>query len=83
MEQELLKIGISVAGILLLNFGTKLGRFALIMQKGVKFSSDYSKSIEDNKLTLKEKALLFDDIDGVFKEGVEVLKGFSFFKGKY
>lgn len=80
MNQEISKLviyfGVTAAGAIIANLGVKLGRANKIMQNIYLHIQKQVEARADGILSTKEKALLYDDIEGLVKEAYSILKGF-------
>ena len=82
MEMNLINAGITVVGVLIANFGIKLGRVYPLVKQVYSTVETYIEAKRDGKLNQSEKAKLFDEISADLKEAWSIIKGLSFFKSK-
>ncbi len=75
MDQTIINGIIAVIGILIANYGIKLGRAYKIIKAGFDYIEAYIEAKKDGTLTQKEKAALFDYLDEIVKQAWSILKG--------
>ena len=76
MDIPYLEIGLSLVGLVIANYGAKFVRIYPLLNKALEFGKDQAAARKDGVLTQKEKADLYDGIEGVVKEIHSVVKGF-------
>jgi len=79
---SLVNIGLSIAGIVLANYGIKLGRAYPLIKKAFISAENERKARKDGILTEKEKAGLYDNHTATIKEAWSIIKGLTPFKSK-
>ena len=72
---EYTQIILPLAGVIIANYGLKLGRALPFIKKAYKLIIDKEEAKKDGVLTQKEKALLYDDIESLLKEAYSIIKG--------
>ena len=82
MDINALNLGITIGGLVLANWGVKLGRALPIVTNAYNLIKNQEEARKDGKLTDKEKSGLYDDIEGLLKEAYSIIKGWTFFKSK-
>ncbi len=75
MEMNLMNVGISLAGIVIANYGLKLGRAYPLIKQSFNLVKNQEEARRDGKLTKDEKVKLYDDIETLIKEAYSILKG--------
>ena len=73
---ELLNIGMSIAGLIIVNYGIKFGRALPSIKKAFTLIKNQEEARKNGVLTIKEKVILYDDIEGLIKEIYSIIKGF-------
>jgi len=75
LDVNLVNVGITVAGLLIANYGIKLGKAYGLVNKAFNLIKNQEEARKDGQVTAKEKVVLYDDIEAVVKEAHSVLKG--------
>jgi len=75
MEMNIVNIGLSLVGLVIANYGAKFVKIAPLMKKAYKLTRDEVEARSDGIITQKEKAVLYDDIEGLVKEAYSIFKG--------
>lgn len=70
-----MNIGLTIAGLALANFGLKLGKAYKLLKKAHELVEGQVNARADGKLTVAEKAKLYDHVEGVVLEAYSVLRG--------
>ena len=76
MDLTIVELALGLGGILIANFGWKLGRAYNLVKQAFELTKNQKEARKDGKLTQAEKAVLYDDIEDVITEAYKVLKGF-------
>lgn len=76
MEIQYVEVALGLAGLVVANYGVKLGRAYPLLKKAMKFARDQAEAKKDGVLTEKEKSVLYDDIELLVREAYSILKGF-------
>jgi hypothetical protein len=82
MEIPYYEIMMGVGGLLLANYGAKIGRLYPLMKRLLQYAEEYSSSRRDGILTQKEKANLYDKQVIIIKEAWAIISGWTPFKNK-
>lgn len=75
IEINLVNVGLTLAGLVLANFGLKLGKAYKLLKKAHELVENQVNARADGKLTVAEKAKLYDNVEGVLKEAYSVIRG--------
>ncbi len=75
MEVDYINIGITLGGLVLANATVKAVRVYPLLKNVFKLIKDREEAKKDGKLTISEKAKLYDDIVSSVKEAWLLLKG--------
>ncbi len=82
MDINMVNLGLTLGGVVLANWGVKLGRALPLVKKAYNLIKNQEEARRDGKLTKDEKVRLYDDIEGTLKEVYSIVKGWTFFKSK-
>ena len=75
MEITFLNVAITLGSLLLANYGCKLGKAYPLINKAHNLIKHQEEARRDNKLTQKEKAELYDDIESLINEAWGIIRG--------
>jgi len=75
MDANWINIGLTVAGLIIANYGVKFGRIYPLIKQAYELVKLREEAKKDGNLTQAEKAELYDEIVKLLKEIQAVLKG--------
>lgn len=75
MEMNIVNVGITIAGLVIANYGIKFGRALPLLKKAFNLTRNQVEARKDGIITDKEKVKLYDDIEGTISEAYRIIKG--------
>lgn len=73
---NMIEIGLGVLGVIVANYGIKLARVYPLLKQAVAYAKLEAEARKDGTLTQKEKADLYEKLEGLVREAWSIMKGF-------
>ena len=75
MDINIISVSVAVGGFVLANFALKLGKAAPVLKRALSLINTHKEAAKDGKLTVAEKADLYDKIQELLNEAYSIIRG--------